>query len=149
MSMNTAEAFELLFDKNNKTAYKALQELQKESEETAHVYLYMDRLSDMLESDNSYIRTRGLTLLAYNARWDRDNKIDEIIDGYLKHITDVKPITARQCIKLLPMIAKDKPELKEDILSALHRADVSFYEDSMWPLAYKDIQKALKEIQKL
>ena len=149
MSMNTAEAFELLFDKDNKTAYKALQELQKESEETDHVYPYMDRLSDMLESDNSYIRTRGLTLLAYNARWDRDNKIDEIIDGYLKHITDVKPITARQCIKLLPMIAKDKPELKEDILSALHRADVSFYEDSMRPLVYKDIQKALKEIQKL
>lgn len=149
MSMNTAEAFELLFDKNNKTAYKALQELQNESEETDHVYPYMDRLSDMLESDNSYIRTRGLTLLAYNARWDRDNKIDEIIDGYLKHITDVKPITARQCIKLLPMLAKDKPELKEDILSALHRADVSFYEDSMRPLVYKDIQKALKEIQKL
>ena len=149
MSTNTAEAFELLFDKDNKTAYKALQELQKESEETDHVYPYMDRLSDMLESDNSYIRTRGLTLLAYNAKWDRANKIDEIIDGYLEHITDVKPITARQCIKLLPMIAKDKPELKEDILSALHRADVSFYEDSMWPLAYKDIQKALKEIQKL
>ena len=67
----------------------------------------------------------------------------------MKHITDVKPITARQCIKLLPMIAKDKPELKEDILSALHKADVSFYEDSMRPLVYKDIQKALKEIQKL
>jgi len=149
MSMNTAEAFELLFDKNNKTAYKALQELQNESEETDHVYPYMDRLSDMLESDNSYIRTRGLTLIAYNARWDRNNMIDEIIDGYLKHITDVKPITARQCIKLLPMIAKDKPELRNDICSALERADISFYDDSMQPLVYKDIQKALKEIQKL
>ncbi len=149
MSMNIEEIFELLFDKNDKTAYKALQELQKESEETNDVYPYMDRLSDMLESDNSYIRTRGLTLIAYNARWDKDNKIDEIMDEYLKHITDVKPITARQCIKLLPVIAKDKPELKEDILSALHRADVSFYEDSMRPLVYKDIQKALKEIQKL
>ena len=47
------------------------------------------------------------------------------------------------------MIAKYKSELKEDILSALHRADISFYEDSMQPLVYKDIQKALKEIQKL
>ena len=146
---NIGETFELLFDKNNNVAYKALQELQKESEETDCVYPFIDRLSDMLDSDNSYIRTRGLTLLAYNAKWDRANKIDEIIDGYLEHITDVKPITARQCIKLLPMIAKDKPELKEDILSALHRADVSFYEDSMRPLVYKDIQKALKEIQKL
>lgn len=149
MSMNTAETFELLFDKNNKVAYKALQELQKESEETDHVYPYMDRLSDMLDSDNSYIRTRGLTLIAYNAKWDKDYKIDEVIDDYLKHITDVKPITARQCIKLLPVIAENKLELKNDILSALQKADISFYDDSMQPLVYKDIQKALKEIQKL
>ena len=149
MAVNVEEIFELLFDKENTVAYRALQDLQRESEETDCVYAYMDRLSDMLENDNSYIRTRGLTLLAYNARWDRDNKIDEIIDGYLKHITDVKPITARQCIKLLPMIAKDKPELRNDICSALERADISFYDDSMQPLVYKDIQKALKEIQKL
>ncbi len=83
MSVNIAEIFELLFDKNNNVAYKALQELQKESEETDCVYPYMDRLSDMLDSDNSYIRTRGLTLLAYNAKWDKDYKIDEIIDIYL------------------------------------------------------------------
>lgn len=139
MSMNTAETFELLFDKNNKVAYKALQELQKESEETDHVYPYMDRLSDMLNSDNSYIRTRGLILIAYNAKWDKDYKIDEVIDDYLKHITDVKPITARQCIKLLPVIAENKLELKNDILSALQKADISFYDDSMQPLVYKDI----------
>ncbi len=57
MSINTAEAFELLFDKNNKTAYKALQELQKESVETDKVYPYMDRLGDMLDSDLSVSRT--------------------------------------------------------------------------------------------
>uniref|UniRef100_UPI000AEB41BB hypothetical protein n=1 Tax=Enterocloster clostridioformis TaxID=1531 RepID=UPI000AEB41BB len=62
---------------------------------------------------------------------------------------DVKPITARQCIKLLPIIAKSKPSLKHDILSALHKANISFYDDSMQSLVYKDIQKALKEIQKL
>ena len=149
MPVNIAETFELLFDKNNNVAYKALQELQKESEETNCVYFYMDRLSDMLDSDNSYIRTRGLTLLAYNAKWDKDYKIDEIIDKYLGHITDVKPITARQCIKLLPIIAKHKPELKNDIFSALHKADISIFDDSMQPLVYEDIQKALKEIHKL
>lgn len=149
MPVNIAETFELLFDKNNNIAYKALQELQKESEKTNSVYVYMDRLGDMLDSDSSYIRTRGLVLLAYNARWDIDNKIDEIIDEYLKHITDVKPITARQCIKLLPMVAREKPELRNDICSALQKADISFYDDSMQPLVYKDIQKALKEIQKL
>ena len=146
---NIGETFELLFDKNNNVAYKALQELQKESEETDCVYPFIDRLSDMLDSDNSYIRTRGLTLLAYNAKQDKEYKVDEIIDEYLKHITDVKPITARQCIKLLPIIAKHKPELKNDILSALNKANISIYDYSMQPLVYKDIQKALKEIKKL
>lgn len=149
MAFDIAETFALLFDKNNTVAYKALQNLQKESEETDCVYPYMDRLSDMLDSDNSYIRTRGLTLLAYNAKWDKDYKIDEIIDKYLKHITDVKPITARQCIKLLPIVAKHKPELKNDILSALNKASISIYDDSMQPLVYRDIQKSLKEIYKL
>ena len=146
---NIGETFELLFDKNNNVAYKALQELQKESEETDCVYPFIDRLSDMLDSDNSYIRTRGLTLLAYNAKWDKEYKVDEITNEYLKHITDVKPITARQCIKLLPIIAKHKPELKNDILSALNKANISIYDYSMQPLVYKDIQKALKEIKKL
>lgn len=146
---NIGETFKLLFDKNNNVAYKAFQELQKESEETDCVYPFIDRLSDMLDSDNSYIRTRGLTLLAYNAKWDKEYKVDEIIDEYLKHITDVKPITARQCIKLLPIIAKHKPELKNGILSALNKANISIYDYSMQPLVYKDIQKALKEIKKL
>lgn len=120
----------------------------KKSEKTNCIYPYMDRLIDMLDSENSYIRTRGIVLLAYNAKWDKDYKIDEVIDKYLKHITDVKPITARQCIKMLPIIAKYKPELKTDILSALHYANIS-YGDSMQSLVYKDIQKALQEIQKL
>ena len=149
MSVNIAETFELLLDKNNNVAYKALQLLQKESEERNCVYPYMHRLSDMLDSENYYIRTRGLTLLAYNAKWDKDNKIDEIIDKYLKHITDIKPITARQCIKLLPIIAEYKPELKNDILSALHKANISIYGDSMQSLVHKDIQKVLNEIQNL
>lgn len=149
MVVDVVEIFELLFDKNNKVAYKALLELQRESEKSNCIYPYMDRLSGMLDSDNSYIRTRGLTLIACNAKWDTDYKIDEIIDKYLQHITDVKPITARQCIRLLPIIAKHKPELRNDILSALHKANACIYNNSMQPLVYKDIQKALKDIQGL
>lgn len=148
MTRNVEDNFALLFDKNNNLAYKALQELQKESVESDRVYCYMDKLADMLDSDSSYIRTRGLTLIAYNAKWDKDNKMDEIIDEYLKHVEDVKPITARQCIKLLPMIAKNKPELKNDIVSALQKADISIYADSMQSLVYKDIRNSLAEIEK-
>lgn len=138
--------FEQLFDKNNSTAYDALKALQKESERSDKVYPYMDKLGDMLDSESSYIRTRGLTLLAYNSKWDKDYKVDEVIDKYLKHICDIKPITARQCIKLLPIIAKNKPELKNDIVVALKNANISGYADSMRQLVYKDIQKAIAKI---
>ena len=93
--------------------------------------------------------SNNLDNFTYNAKWDKEYKIDEIIDEYLKHITDVKPITARQCIKLLPIIAKYKPELRNDILFALNKANISIYDDSMQSLVCKDIRKALKEIEKL
>ena len=147
-SIDLIKTFEMLMAKDSNAAYGALRILQDLSEETNAVYPYMDQLSDMMDSDNSYIRTRALTLIAYNAKWDKDYKIDEMMNRYLRHITDTKPITARQCIKLLPMIAKSKPDLKEDITSALHKADISHYSDSMQPLVYKDIQKALSEIKK-
>lgn len=144
---NISKILQLLYDKNNSVAYKALQTLQKEAEISNALYGYMDQFSDMLESDNSYIRTRGLILIAYHAKWDVDHKLDEVIDLYLRHITDSKPITARQCVKLLPMIAEYKPDLREDIILALQKADTSIYADSMQPLVQKDIQETLKTIQ--
>lgn len=137
-----------LSDKNNTVACGAMKTLAELSEQSDEVYAYMDAFTDMLASGNSYVRNRGLILIAANARWDRDFKIDEIIDDYLKHITDPKPITARQCITSLPKIAKNKPDLKEDILKALKSADVSRYPDSMRSLVQSDIKKAVKEIEK-
>ena len=69
----------------------------------------MDSFIDMLDDKNAYIRIRGLTLIAYNAKWDTDYKIDEIIDKiFYQHIVDIKPIVARQCIKLLPFTCKQQ-----------------------------------------
>lgn len=66
------------------------------------LYPHMDKFIAMASSDNSYVRMRGLALIARNAKWDVDGKIDGIIDRYREHVTDEKPICARQCIKLLP-----------------------------------------------
>ena len=101
----------------------------------------------MIENSNSYIRTRGTVLISVNAKWDTENKIDEIIDNYLKHSLYEKPITARQCIKALPSIAKYKSDLVECIRETLLKADVTRYGDSMQTLIYKDISSSLKEIK--
>lgn len=137
----------LLCVKDAKIACCAMKQLEEFSKKTDAVYKYMDKFTEMIDDNNSYIRNRGINLIAVNARWDKDYKIDEIIDKYLKHITDAKPITARQCIKALPEIAKYKPELCSDIIAALSSADISHYAESMLPLVLKDIKEALNKIE--
>lgn len=144
---NVTELIERLYSKDNKAAYKALQVLEAESEKSSTVYKFFDRFVEMIENSNSYVRARGIILISVNAKWDAENKIDEIIDDYLKHILDEKPITARQCIKALLSIARYKPDLVECIKEALMKADVAIYGDSMSPLVYKDILAVLKQIK--
>ena len=145
---NIQELVSGLKDKNDKYAYKCLKQLELESLNTDAVYSYFDLFSAMLDDSNSYIRTRGILLIAANAKWDSDYKIDEIIDRLLKHIMDDKPITARQTIKALPVIAKHKPDLIDNICNALHKANPQIYRGSMQPLICKDIQETLRKISR-
>ena len=62
---------------------------------------------------------------------------------------DDKPITARQCIKALPNITKFKPDLADDIRSALNKSNPGRYADSMQSLIHNDIRAALKSINDL
>lgn len=144
--MNIEELIKTLYNKKTKEAYEALKVLLKRSEQSDELYPYFEQFVVMSEDANSYIRTRGLLLIAANARWDEDNRIDECIDQLLTHVLDEKPITSRQFIKVLPEIAAYKPDLATDIKEALRWADTEIYADSMQPLVYKDIQAALKKI---
>ncbi len=144
---NIKELVENLYSKDSKFAYENLKLLLLESERSNSVYKYFDRFFLMLEDKNSYIRSRGIILISANVKWDRENKIEKIIDGYLKHIMDEKPITARQCIKVLPDIAKYKPDLVGPIRKALMKANTEIYPDTMKSLVYKDILSALEQIK--
>ena len=149
MAVDNSELISGLFNKDDKLAYKCLKELISISEKDNSIYQFFDILAEMIDNDNSYVRTRGLLLISVNAKWDTDNKIDEIIDKYLCHIIDDKPITARQCIKALPNIAKHKPDLIDAIRLALSKANPQRYTSSMQSLVYKDIVAALKIISDL
>jgi hypothetical protein len=149
VALNTDQISELvdgLFDKDNKTAYLCLQKLEVASEQDNSVYPFFDTFAGMMDHENSYIRTRGLLLIAANAKWDVDFKINEIIDKYLTHILDEKPITSRQCIHALPRIAACKPDLVEVIVAALEKANPERYASSMQTLVFKDIRAALERI---
>ena len=108
---------------------------------------YFDKFVSLLEHPKSLVRNRALYILAANARWDIDNRFDLVISDFLTHITDEKPITARQCIKALAQVGLAKPQYISRILESLKSADLSKYKDSMRPLIEKDIAETEKILQ--
>ena len=126
--------------KDDKCACAYCERIISESRETDEWYGCFDEFASLLDHPKSLARNRALSILAANARWDDENRFDGILQAYLSHVTDEKPITARQCIKALAEVGQAKPRLIPEILSALRSADLSQYKDSMRPLIEKDIQ---------
>ena len=147
--MDLDKQIDMLVCTDNKKAYNALKELLVISEQSNALYSYFDIFVEMMNNqNNSYIRTRGLRLIAYNSKWDINNQVNSIIEKWLNHIEDEKPITARQCIKDTVIIAKNKPELIDIILEKLSKIN-RIYDDSMQSLIYKDRQKVIRQIKQL
>ena len=137
--------------KDDKYACALADKIILESRETDEWYEYFDDFASLLDHPKSLVRNRALHILAANIQWDEVNRFDSIISDYLAHITDEKPITARQCIKALAQVGLAKPQYIPQILSCLRSADLSGYKDSMRPLIEKDIaetQKVLSEREK-
>ena len=130
--------------KDDKYACALADKIISESRETDEWYEYFDDFASLLDHPKSLVRNRALNILAANAQWDDENRFDSIIADFLAHITDEKPITARQCIKALARVGLAKPQYIPGILSSLHCADLSKYKDSMRPLIEKDIAETEK-----
>lgn len=125
--------------KNDRFSCAYAEKIISESRETDEWYEYFDDFASLLGHPKSLVRNRALHILAANAQWDEENRFDGILPEYLSHITDEKPITARQCIQALAQVGLAKPRYIGRILSDLHGADLSKYKDSMRPLIEKDI----------
>ncbi len=142
-SQDVEELVRQLRAPNNKDAYGALKVLEELSDLSDAVYAHIEAFIEMMSDSNSYIRTRGLVLISCNAKWDAAGRIDEVIGEYLTHVTDEKPITARQCVKSLAALGEAKPELIPVIVSSLKDVDLSRYPSSMRPLVQGDIRDVL------
>ena len=120
-----------------------------ESQDTDEWYEYFDAFASLLNHPKSLVRNRALYILAANAQWDDENRFDAILPEFLSHITDEKPITARQCIKALTQVGQAKPQYIPRITEALREADLSKYKDSMRPLIKKDIEETKRTLQNI
>ena len=124
--------------KDDKYACALSYKIISESKKTDEWYEYFDDFASLLDHPKSLVRNRALHIRAAIAQWDKENRFDSIISDFLTHITDEKPITARQCVKALAQVGLAKPQYIPRILSALQDADLSKYKDSMRPLIERD-----------
>lgn len=132
--------------KDDKLACATADRIIAESRDTNAWYQYFDAFAALLNHPKSLVRNRALHILAANAQWDDENRFDAILPEFLAHVTDVKPITARQCIKALAQLGLAKPQYVPQILACFQDADLSKYKDSMRPLIEKDMAETEKAL---
>ncbi len=135
--------------KDDKVRYRVLLLLQSISSCSDSVYPFWDIFESKLGSDNSYQRSIGLMLIADNAKWDKDNRLDSTIDMYLMHLYDEKPITVRQCIQGLCKIVPYKTHLHQRIANKLISLKIEDIKETMRKSTLLDILGVLVLIRKL
>lgn len=140
------EKINLLYDKDDKIAYKILLELENEVTESNELYNYFDELLNMLKNENTFVRVRAFRLICALAKWDCDNKINNSIDLILSELDDNTSTSVRQCLNKLNLILMYKIELTDKVSNKLKQLDLSKYKESMQSLIKRDIDSILKNI---
>ena len=109
-----------LANKNDKIRYPAFKKLLKITDKKVNwIYDKWFLLLEKINSENSFQRSIGLTLLANLAKSDTENRIEKILDEYLEHFQDEKFITARLCIQNVWRIAAANIRAKKKIIDRL------------------------------
>ena len=138
-----------LDEKEDKKRYPVFLLLQHRSQTHADVYPFWDVLAGKLDSANSYQRSIGLMLIAENAKWDGQGKMEAIIDAFLSCCDDEKPITVRQCIQSLRKVAPYKKNLHVKIVEKLTSINISSRKATQRKILLMDILSVLAVIQKM
>lgn len=141
--MDISEKVAALYEKDTKTAYQNLLELEEISRQSDTVYQYLDEFMAMLKSDKYAIRVRGFRLICLQAKWDKENKIDAAIEEILGMLNDEKPTAVRQALQYLGYTIPCKPGLKEEICRGVQAIDLPRFKTSVSPLILKDITEVL------
>lgn len=142
--MDEKKICDILFGKDTKDIYAEFKKLEAICETSDKLYPFMDLYIEALHSDKSCIRGRGFKLIARNAKWDNENRIDAHLETVLNVLDDETPTVVRQCLAVVPILCKAKKALVPKIESRLKKIDVLKYKKSMQGLVKRDIEKILK-----
>jgi hypothetical protein len=139
---------EWLSEKDDRVRYQAFLLLQNRSLYCDDVYPFWEKFAVKLKSENSYQRSIGLMLIAENTKWDKANKLNDIMDEYFSILNDEKPITVRQCIQSFGKIIPYKNHLHLEIANKIMAINITEIKETMRKLILIDILSILAMIKK-
>ena len=87
------------------------------------VYPYWDFFKELLASDNTFIKSIGMAIIANLTKVDTKNKFVDIFNEYYDLLNDKSMITAANLAGYSGMIAKAKPDLQNNITTKLLEID--------------------------
>ena len=135
------EKIKMLYDKDDKVAYKVLLELENEVTESNELYNYFDELLNMLKHEKTFVRVRAFRLICALSKWDNENKIeinvyDNQYDYLLEEATynfdlffDIQNMDERLGYNLERSYTFDKGQTKIDITGDILSRNPSGYGD--------------------
>ena len=144
--MSKEEIFNIFYGKETWDIWRKFQEIESSIDESKLLYEFFDDIKKMLLDEKSYIKMRGFRIICKLSKWDKDNKINNIIDILLQVLDDEKPTIVRQCLSSLNNLLLYKIDLSEKVENKLKKLDLSKYKDTMKPLIKKDIDFILKQL---
>ena len=130
----------ILFAKDTREVYLQFRELEQLCEVSDELYQYIDVYIEAIHDPISCARGRGFKLIAANARWDKDNRINSVFDEILTVLDDDKAPVVRQCIPWLSQLIIYKKELIPLIEDKLNSLNYMKYKESMQSLIKRDIE---------
>lgn len=146
IALKEVDLIKELNNKDDKLAYKSLLTIEKLINESDIFYKHFDEFVQMLKNERSYVRIRGFRILCNLAKWDKKNKLNDIVDIMLLEFDNEKPILLRQCLEAINVLLLYKPDLSKIFKEKLKNIDVLKYKSSMRPLIQKDIDNILKNL---
>jgi len=129
----------LLHEKNDDLRFHSFELLLNRSKTDPDVYSYWDEFPNKLTSSNAFVRSIGVMMIAANARWDKEGKLDLIFDDFLSRVDDEKPMTQRQTIQSLCNVVPYKQHLIPKIVEKLLSIDLSTRKDTQQKIQLMDI----------
>jgi len=110
--------------KNAIIKYKSLKVLMLLSEQQPNIlYPKWDFFVNLLDNENTFLRTLGASALANLTKVDKEKKFEKIFDKYYSLLKDKSMINAANVAQRSGIIAKAKPHLQDEITNKLMDID--------------------------